>query len=168
MRRKEKQIEDDEEDFDEEDLNVEQMPAIADQEPLQAEKTWISLGNRQFFVEDVQSIFIQANHLIINFDYTAKQIVIFFGRNEKSYENARKVFDALAEMYNAYKIELPEDAILEPDILKTAYGDQVNRAIQDRVKFEKDKFKMRHVRKLKKALDEIASLKKKLEESSMM
>lgn len=127
------------------------------------EKTWISLGNRQFYIEDIESIFIQANHLIINFDYTDKQLVIFFGRTTKSYENARKVFDTLGELFNAYKIDLPLDAVPDPDIMKTVYGEKISKEIQSRVHYEKDKFKKRHRSKLDKALKEIEHLKSKIE-----
>lgn len=126
------------------------------------ERTWIQLGNRQFYVEDVESIYIQANHLIINFDYTDKQIVIYFGKDKKGHDNAKKVFDVLGELYGAYKIDLPEDANLYPDLLQTAYGTHINRKIQNEVKYEKDKFKKRHQRKLAKALAEIENLKKKI------
>jgi hypothetical protein len=126
-------------------------------------RKWISLGDRQFYIEDIESIFIQANHLIINFDYTDKQLVIFFGRSNKSYENARKVFDILGEMFNAYKIDLPEDAIPSPDIMKTVYGEKISKEIQSQVRYEKDKFKKRHKRKLDKALAEIKYLKSKVE-----
>lgn len=128
------------------------------------EKTWISLGNRQFYVEDVQSIFIQANHLIINFDYVDKQLVIFFGHDKKGYENAKAVFDLLGDMYKAYRIPLPEDAIPDPDILKTVYGHKIDKAIQDAVSWEKEKFKKRHQRKLSKAVRELEELKKKIKQ----
>lgn len=130
---------------------------------IDEKRTWISLGNRQFYIEDIESIFIQANHLIINFDYTEKQIVIFFGRTNKAYENARKVFDSLGELFNAYKIDLPLDAVPDPDIMKTVYGEKISKEIQSRVTYEKDKFKKRHRSKLDKALKEIEYLKAKIE-----
>jgi hypothetical protein len=126
------------------------------------ECTWISLGDRQFYIEDVESIFIQANHLIINFDYTSAQVVIFFGHHPTGYENAKKVFDILGQMFNAYKIEIPSDAVIDPNILETAYREKINRAIQSQVKYEKDKFKKRHLRKLDKASKEIEFLNRKL------
>ena len=126
------------------------------------QKTFISLGNRMFHIEDVESMFIQANHLIINFDYTDKQIVIFFGRNPESYNNAKLVFDTLAEMWGAYKVNLPTDAIPDPNIMETVYKEKVDKAIQSAVKFEKDKFKFRHQRKLNKALNELKKLKEKM------
>ncbi len=130
---------------------------------IDRKRRWISLGNRQFYIEDIESIFIQANHLIINFDYTDKQLVIFFGRTEKSYKNAKKVFDILGEMFNAYIIDLPDDAVPDPDILKTVYGQKIDKTIQDRVKYDTDKYKKRHKRKLEKALEEIKYLKSKIE-----
>lgn len=133
------------------------------EEAKKEQKTWISLGNRQFYIEDVESIYIQANHLIINFDYTDKQVVIFFGHSEKGTQNAKKVFDILGEMYNAYRIELPEDAIPDPDIFKTAYGQQISKEIQYQTKLIKEDLKKRDSRKLKKALKEIEMLKKKYE-----
>jgi hypothetical protein len=129
------------------------------------EKKWISLGNRQFYVEDVQSIYIQANHLIVNFDYTDKQIVLFFGHSEEGYKNCKIVFYALAKLYNAYKIPLPENVNLCPDIMKTAYGSEIDKRVRDRAKYENDQFKKRHQKKLKKALEEIEELKKKMIEN---
>ena len=126
------------------------------------ERTWISLGNRMFHIEDVQSMYIQANHLIINFDYTDKQIVIHFGYGDKGTENAKTVFECLREMYGAYKINLPEDADLYPDILKTAYGDEIRREIQSKVHFETKKYKERHKNKLKKLTEELENLKNKM------
>lgn len=127
------------------------------------ERTWISLGNRMFHVEDIESMFIQANHLIINFDYTDKQVVIHFGYGEKGEKNAKIVFDSLAEMYGAYKVNLPEDANLYPDLMETAYGDQVRRHIQSQVQLEKIAFKKRHKRKLDKLMDELEFLRKKID-----
>ena len=136
---------------------------ISEEKPRKlGEKTWISLGNRQFFVEDVQSIYIQAHHLIINFDYTMQQIVIYFGRTEKGLENAQKVFDILAEMYGAYKINIPPDAIVNPDIMETVYKDKVDQAIQSSIRMESQKLKLRHQKKLNKALNEIKILKELL------
>jgi hypothetical protein len=126
------------------------------------DRTWISLGNRMFHIEDVQSMYIQANHLIINFDYTDKQVVIHFGRDEKGTENAKIVFESLREMYGAYKVNLPEGANLYPDLMETAYGDQVRREIQSRVHFETNRYKERHKNKLRKLTDELTNLKKKM------
>lgn len=128
------------------------------------ERTWISLGNRMFHIEDVQSMYIQANHLIVNFDYTDKQIVIHFGYGKEGEKNAKIVFESLREMYGAYKINLPEDANLYPNLLETAYGDQVRRSVQLQVKFETTKYKERHKNKLKKLTDELTHLKKKIDE----
>lgn len=130
------------------------------------ERTWISLGNRMFHVEDIQSMFIQANHLIINFDYTDKQIVIHFGYGPKGEKHAKTVFDSLTEMYGAYKVNLPDDANLYPNLLETAYGDYVSRHIQSQVKLEKNEYKQRHKNKLKKLMQELESLKKKMEEGN--
>lgn len=127
------------------------------------QKNWISLGDRQFYIEDVKSIYVQANHLIINFDYTDKQIVIFFGHSEKGYKNAKKVFDILGDMFDAYAIPLPSDTISNPDILKTVYGQKIDKTIRDSVKYQNDKYKKRHQSKLKKALEEIDELKKKMD-----
>jgi hypothetical protein len=130
------------------------------------DKNWISLGDRQFYIEDVQSIYIQANHLIVSFEGTEKQIVIFFGHSPKGYQNAKKVFEALGEMYNACKIDLPSDAIVTPDLMKTVYKDKVDKAIQDGIRYEKEKFKNRYHKKLQKALDTVEELTRKLEEKS--
>ena len=126
------------------------------------EKSWISLGDRQFYVEDVQSIFIQANHLIINFDYTDKQVVIFFGHHDQGYKNAKIVFDALAEMYGAYEVALPDDAIVSPNIMDTVYKVEVSRKIQNEVRYEKDKIKKRYEEKYENCLQELEILKKKI------
>ena len=130
------------------------------------ERTWISLGNRMFHIEDVQSMYIQANHLIINFDYTDKQIVIHFGYGLNGEKNAKIVFECLREMYGAYKINLPEDANLYPDLLKTAYGDEINRRIQYEVHNETKRYKERHKNKLKKLTEELENLTKKMAENS--
>jgi len=137
-------------------------PEIPDELAKTDERTWISLGNRMFHIEDVQSMYIQANHLIINFDYTDKQIVIHFGYGDEGTKNAKIVFEALREMYGAYKINLPEDANLYPDILKTAYGDEIRREIQSQVHFETTRYKERHKNKLRKITDELTNLKKKM------
>lgn len=128
--------------------------------PEPSEKTWISLGNRQFYVEDVQSIFIQANHLIVNFDYTDKQIVIYFGLGPKGAKNAKAVFDALGEMYNAHVMPIPEDADLSPNLMKTAYGEEINRSIQSAIRYEKEKLKLRFQKKVKSLTAEFEALKK--------
>lgn len=136
---------------------------IYEEEPKKTdERTWISLGNRMFHIEDVQSMYIQENHLIINFDYTEKQVVIHFGHGEEGKKNAETVFECLREMYGAYKLNLPEEANLYPNLMETAYGDQVRREIQSRVHFETTKFKERHRNKLRKLTDELTELKKKM------
>ncbi len=140
-----------------------QSPEISEELAKTDQRTWISLGNRMFHIEDVQSMYIQANHLIINFDYTAKQIVIHFGYGDEGTKNANIVFEALREMYGAYKINLPENANLEPDILRTAYGNEITREIQSRVHFETTRYKERHKNKLRKLTDELTNLKKKME-----
>ncbi len=138
------------------DINIDEEPKKTD------ERTWISLGNRMFHIEDVQSMYIQANHLIINFDYTDKQIVIHFGYGENGAENAKTVFECLRDMYGAYKINLPEDANLQPDLLRTAYGDEIRREIQSKVHFETTRYKERHKTKLIKLTEDLENLKKKM------
>lgn len=135
---------------------------VDDQEKPFENPTWISLGNRQFHIEDVQSIYIQKNHLIINFDYKYEQMVIYFG--SKGYDAAKTVFDQLAHMFKAYVIKIPLDAIPDPDIWKTAYGDELSKRVQDAEHMQNEKCKLRYQKKLKKCLEEIAQLKKKMSE----
>lgn len=137
------------------------------EEPLKTEeRNWISLGNRMFHIEDVQSMYIQANHLIINFDYTDKQVVIFFGygeKNSKAYQNCLSVFEMLGSMYGAKKIDLPDDADMFPDIMKTAYGDKINREIANQVFYKNKEYKERHKKKYQKCINELEELKKKMD-----
>jgi hypothetical protein len=135
---------------------------IIDEQKKTDERAWISLGNRMFHIEDVQSMYIQANHLIINFDYTDKQVVIHFGYGKEGEKNAKIVFESLREMYGAYKVDLPEDANLYPDLMKTAYGDKISKEIQAQVKNITQEYKKRHLNKLKKCLNELDELKKKM------
>lgn len=121
--------------------------------------TFVALGDRLFYVEDIQTMFIQANHLIINFDYSEKQIVIFFGHGEKGYKEARKVFDELCSLFKAYKVELSNNAIPNPDLMKTVYADEVDKKIQDAVEFTKETINKRHERQLNKLNREIKRLK---------
>ncbi len=158
-----KQICDSEKDIDYCDVDpCFQTLSIPKDIPKIDERTWISLGNRMFHIEDIQSMYIQANHLIINFDYTDKQIVIHFGYGPEGTKNAKIVFESLREMYGAYKINLPENANLEPDLMKTAYGDEIKREIQSQVRFETIRYKERYKNKLKKLTNELTNLKKKM------
>jgi len=121
--------------------------------------TFVCLGDRLFYVEDIQTMFIQANHLIINFDYSEKQIVVFFGHEKKGYEEARSVFDQLCDLFKAYKINLSDNAIPNPDIMKTVYAEQIDKKIQDAVEFTKEYINKRHQRQLNKLTKEISRLK---------
>lgn len=121
--------------------------------------TFVALGDRLFYVEDIQTMFIQANHLIINFDYSEKQIVVFFGHGKKGYAEARGVFDQLCDLFRAYKIELSDNAIPNPDLMKTVYAEQVDKKIQDAVEFTKEDLNKRHARQLTKLTREISRLK---------
>lgn len=120
--------------------------------------TFVALGDRLFYVEDIQTMFIQANHLIINFDYSDKQIVVFFGHGKKGYEEARKVFDELCDLFKAYRINLSDNAIPNPDIMKTVYAEQVDKKVQDAVEFTKEELNKRHERQLRKLNKEIDRL----------
>lgn len=128
------------------------------------QRTFISLGNRMFFVEDIQSIFIQAGHLIINFEYTNAQQVIFFGYGDDGNRKAKVVFDMLGEMYGAYKIDLPKGTIPDPNIMETAYRDEIDRSIQQQVHWRLTEIKKRHKRKFDKLLLELSQLKEKVKE----
>ena len=141
-----------------------QEPEIVNEQKRTDERTWISLGNRMFHIEDVRSMFIQANHLIINFDYTDKQVVIHFGYGKEGEKHAKIVFESLREMYGAYKIELPPEANLYPNLLDTAYGDKVTREVQARVNNESTKIKERYRNKYIKLVREMDALKLKIEE----
>ena len=121
--------------------------------------TFVSLGDRLFYVEDIQTMFIQANHLIINFDYSEKQIVVFFGHGKKGYAEARGVFDQLCDLFKAYRIDLSDNAIPNPDLMKTVYAEKVDKKIQRAVEFTKEELNKRHARQLNKLTKEISRLK---------
>lgn len=124
--------------------------------------TFVALGDRLFYIEDIQTMFIQANHLIINFDYGDQQIVVFFGRGDKAYKEAKEVFDKLCDIFKAYKIPLSDNAIPNPDIMKTVYSEQIDKKIQDAVEFTKEKLGKRHQRAIIKITRQLESLKKKI------
>jgi hypothetical protein len=124
--------------------------------------TFVAIGDRLFYIEDIQTMYIQANHLIINFDYGEKQIVVYFGKDKKAYNEAKEVFDKLCDIFKAYRIELSNNAIPNPNIMETVYKEQIDKRIQDAVEFTKETLNKRHERALNKIKRQLESLKTKI------
>lgn len=142
-------------------------------------ETWMRLGNYLVLADEIDSVAVQAGHIIITFSESYQphgnfpgQIVLHFG--DDGNEKAIDVFDQICALKNAVQIKLPRRYNACPDLSKTYYKETIDREVKRGVSWYKhdfhqrvQKYRERHQRKLEKALSEVKRLRDLYESSDL-